>query len=138
MDINQLVHSEAAMDIIDNGTWVGDIAGFEGVRLKVCGTQSEHAQKFLQEKQAKMRAKLKGEPLQAEHHDQITKEVFSEVLLKDWEGFTNNGEPLPYSKELAAEWINSRRGKKFFNIVAYCVQKVDENAEAFVQAVEKN
>lgn len=138
MDISQLVHSDEALNVIDNGAWVGDIPGLDGVRLKVRGTQSEAVQKAISEKQAKLRAANKGEPLTTEQHDKITKSVFAEVVLIDWDGFTNKGEPLPYDQKLAKEWLTKRNGKKFFNVVAYCAQKIDGDAESFVGAVEKN
>lgn len=138
MDINQIVFSDEALQIIDHGTWVGDLPGLEGVRLKVCGMQSLDVRKALEAKQSKVRAKNGGAALTADQHAEITKEVLAEVVLKDWDGFTNNGEPLPYDKQLAKHWITKRNGEKLANVVLYASQKIDTDAQAFVEVVTKN
>ena len=139
MDISQLVHSDEALGVIDNGTWVGeDVHKFPGLRLKVRGLQSEAVVQCIAKKQAAARALNKGETLSPEQAKQIHKEALAEEALLDWDGFTNNGEPVPYSKEQAINWITKRNGDKLANVVHFCAMKVDEDAEAFVKAAEKN
>lgn len=137
MDINQIVFTDEALAVIDNGTWV-DIPGMDGVALKVCGMQSVDARKAIEAEQAKARAKNGGEPLSAEQHAEITKKVLGEVVLKDWKGFTDKGQPLPYDKQLAKGWLTKRNGEKLANMVLFAAQKVDSEAQSFVDAATKN
>lgn len=139
MDINQLVHSDAALDVIDNGTWVDEsVHNFPGLRIKVRGLQSEAVVQCIAKKQVAVRALNKGEKPSPEQAKQIHKEALAEEALLDWDGLTNNGEPVPYSKEQAIAWLTKRNGDKLANVVHFCAMKVDEDAESFVKAAEKN
>ena len=138
MDINELVLPKAALDAIDNGAWVpaGDSA--PDVRFKVIGFMSEEAQKYTKNKQAALRTANKGKPLDSDQELEVIKQALADVCLKDWEGITQNGEAVPYSKELAKEWIMSRAGDKFTSLVLLAVKKLDNNANAYVEEVSKN
>lgn len=138
MDINEIITSDAALDVIDNGAWVGDLPGFDGIRLKVCGMQSQEVRKALESKQAKLRSKNSGKPLTTEQHAEATRQVLGEVVLKDWDGFTQNGEPVPFDRAQAKKWVTTRNGEKLANLAFFAAQRIDNEASSFVEAVEKN
>jgi len=138
MDINDIVLSDEALNIIDNGEWVpaGDEA--PGVEFLVTGMQAEGARKLIKQKQAQARAKNKGQPLSDEQLAKITKEVLVEEVLKGWRGITHNGEPLEYSKERAQQYIMSRGGERFTMLVLAAAASLDRNANAYVEGLAKN
>lgn len=138
MDINELIVSDAALGVIDNGAWVSDLPGYEGCRLFVCGMQSEKAQKFIQGRQAQVRAENNGDPLTHEQHLKISREVLGEVILSNWDGFTDKGEPVAFDKKKAAAWLATRNGDKLAGIVFYAANKIDSAAESFVEKASKN
>lgn len=138
MDINELVLTDEALHLVDHGTWVGDLTGAPGVELLVCGIQSQEAQKALEQKQEAQRLKNRGKPLTVNQLDRTMRETLHEVVLKDWKGLKKDGEPIPYSKEFAKEWIMSRNGRRFTDLVLRAAQTLDEQTNEFVEEVSKN
>lgn len=138
MDINDLIMSDEALKVIDEGTWVGDFVDAPGLELLVTGLQSEAARKAIQQKQQVLRGKNRGRPLTDDQLAKVTKEVLYEVVLKDWRGLKSNGQELKYSKEQAKKWITSRNGEKFTGLVLEAAQRVDAEASDFVEEVTKN
>lgn len=138
MDINELVLTDDALNLIDNGTWVGDFVEAPEVEFLVCGIKSDAAQKALEAKQARQRQKNRGKPLSTEQLARCMQETLCEVVLKDWRGLKDGGKDLPYSKELATKFIMSRNGDKFAGLVLQAAQRVDDNANDFVETVKKS
>lgn len=138
MDINDLIMSDEALKVIDEGTWVGDFVDAPGLELLVTGLKSESARKAIQQKQQVLRGKNRGRPLTDDQLAKVTKEVLYEVVLKDWRGLKSNGQELKYSKEQAKKWITSRNGEKFTGLVLEAAQRVDAEASEFVEEVTKN
>ena len=138
MDINDLVLSDEALSVVDEGRWMpaGDDA--PGVEFLVTGMQSESARKFIRSKQAELRTKNRGKPLSEDQYSEITKEALVEHVLKDWRGLKNGGKDLPYSKDVAAKFIRSRGGKRFTLMVISSAQALDNNANDFVEKTAKN
>lgn len=138
MDINEIIFSDEALNVIDTGTWVGDLIEAPGLELLVCGLRSKDAQKSMEQKQAHLRLKNRGKPLTTEQLAKTMRETLAEVVLKDWRGLKEGDKPVPYSKELATKWITSRAGEKFANLVLQAAQQVDDQANDFVEQVTKN
>jgi hypothetical protein len=138
MDINSIILSDAALNVIDNGTWVRNIDGAPGLGLNVCGLGSPEVQKSINAKQAAMRAKNGGKPLAAEQLAKSVNETLAEVVLKDWEGIEDKGQPVAYTKALAKKWLTTRNGERFAAIVLRAAQMIDADANAFVEEVGKN
>lgn len=136
MDINDLILSDEALNIIDNGTWV-EVDELPGVEFLVTGLKSEKAQKAMKQTQAEMRMKNRGKELSDKQLADCTRAILWSVVLKDWKGLTSNGKPLPYSVKQAKEWITSRNGEKLAELVLGCAQKVDAQASDFVEEVAK-
>lgn len=138
MDINELVLTDEAQGIIENGTWVGDFVEAPDVEFLVCGVRSVDAQKCIDAKKVRQTALNKGKPLSNAQLKRIMQETLCEVILKDWRGLKNGGKDLPYSKELATKFILSRNGEKFAELVLQAAQKVDENAHQFAEELKKS
>ena len=138
MNIEDLIISDEALSIIDNGTWIDDLDEAPGAAFLVTGLQSEAAQKLLRSKQASLRAKNRGKVITDEQAARITKEVLVESVLKDWRGLNFNGEPITYSQELARRWILSRNGEKFTTLVLTAAYRVDSQAADLAKDLEKN
>lgn len=138
MDINDLVLSEKALAVIDKGEWIeaGDEA--PGLEFLVTGLQAEASRKLMKQKTAAMRKKNRGKALSEEQYSTITKEVLVEESLKDWRGLTSDGKELPYSQDLARKFIMSRGGEKFTRMVLQAAQRLDDEANDFVEGVTKN
>lgn len=138
MDINDLVLSEKALAVIDKGEWIE--AGDEAPDLEflVTGLQAEASRKLMKQKTAAMRKKNRGKELSVEQYSTITKEVLVEESLKDWRGLTSDGKELPYSQDLARKFIMSRGGEKFTGMVLQAAQRLDDEANDFVEGVTKN
>lgn len=138
MDINDLIISDEALKVIDEGTWVGDFIDAPGLELLVTGLQAESARKAIQQKQQALRGKNRGRTLADDQLAKVTKEVLYEVVLKDWRGLKSNGQELKYSKEQAKKWITSRNGEKFTGLVLEAAQRVDSEANDLIEEVKKN
>lgn len=138
MDIKNLVLSDDALNVIDNGAWVGDFDGAPGLELKVCGMNSQEANKARIKAQETERMKNKGQMLTTEQLADCTRIVLAEVVLKDWRGLTDNGQEVKYDKAKAKEWIMSRNGERFAGLVLMAAQSIDGDANAFVDQVAKN
>ncbi len=136
MDINDIILSDAALEVIDNGEWV-EVDEAPGVELLVTGMQADGVRKAMKSLQAKARAQSRGKALTEEQYSNITKEVLIEHVLKGWRGLKQNGEDLPYSKDLARKFIMSRGGERFTMMILEAAQRLDENANSFVEQVGK-
>lgn len=138
MDISKLITSDDQLKVIDEGVWVGDFADAPELELKVVGLRSNAARKATDEKHAKMRKRNRGKALTSEQLVQCTKEVLHEVVLKDWRGIKDGGKPVPYDRALAKQWIESRNGEVFTDLVLEAAQYLDRESSEFVEEVTKN
>lgn len=139
MDINEIILSDAALDVNDNGGWVGeDVHGLTGVRLKVCSVYAPEVIKLKQKKQEALRKKNGGKELTAEQIDDLSSELLAEVILKDWEGLTANGEPMQIDRPYLVKEFKERRGKKLATAITVSAYALDQDANRFVEEVTKN
>lgn len=138
MDINNLILTDEALNVIDNGAWFDDFEEAPGLRLKVRGLQSDASRDLLNQKQAQARAKNRNKPLTDKQLAHCTREVLHEVVLLDWDGLKDGDKPIKYSQELAKKWIMSRNGERFAGLVIHAAQQIDAQAGDFVEEVTKN
>lgn len=138
MDIQELILSDAALSVIEDGAWVGDFPEAPGVRVKVIGLTSKVARKAVESKQAALRKKGRGEPLTTEQLAQTMREVLGEFVLQGWEGLTQGEAVVRFDRALAKQWMTSRNGEKFANMVLRASQRVDEQSHEFVEKATKN
>lgn len=137
MDIALLtVDAEA----ISEGQWVNEIPRLGDVRLRVRGLTSPEVES--------LRArKLRAVPTNERSRDgmpnhaamtRITGEVLYEAVLLDWDGIVQDGKPVPYSKELAREWLTNPRFRKFADAVAQAATFVDNGEAEATEALAGN
>jgi len=138
MDIKNLVVSNQALEAIDNGAWVDNIDNDPEFCMRVRGLRSDVVRKAREAKEAKKRASKRGKELTDEEKTVIFKEVLIEVVLLEWKGLDDEGTAVPYSQELAREWIMSRNGENFTTLVVGAAQSLDANPEEFIEAAAKN
>lgn len=138
MDIKNLVLSDEALSIIDNGTWVGGLPGVDGVELLVCGMEAKEAREAMNTAQAQARMENEGKPLTNEQLAACTRSVLADVVLKGWRGLTSGGAPVEYSKSTAKQWLTSRNGERFAGLTLVAAQRVDMLANDFAEAAKKN
>lgn len=138
MDINNLVYSDKALDLIDNGTWVGELPGADGLELFVTGMGSPEVAKAMDAEQTAARVKNKGKPLSDTQRADCTRRVLASHVLKGWRGLTSNGAPVEYDAAKAVEWLTSRNGERFAGLVLVASQRVDMMANDFAETVAKN
>lgn len=135
MDIKNFVLSDAELGAVETGAWVGDLAGAPGLRLKVRGMGSKEARKTMERKQAEARAgKKKGKELSNEEVAKCIRETLADAVLLDWDGLTNNGEPLRYDSALARQFITGRNGEAFADLVMAAAKSLDESPAEFIEA----
>ncbi|WP_422073868.1 hypothetical protein [Tranquillimonas rosea] len=70
-----------------------------------------------------------------EAQDAIDDQILAEHVLCEWEGLTDNGEPIPYSLDLAREWVGY---SLFWSAVRVSMQHVTREARSAVESLAKN
>lgn len=138
MDINQLILSDAAIDALEGGAWVGELPGAPGVEVKVIGTTSAAYRKAIAAKIEALRKGSKGVPLDQDQVTACVREVFAEFALVDWRGLTKDGEPFLFDREVAKQWLTSVNGERFADLVAGAAQRLDADANSYAETVTKN
>jgi hypothetical protein len=123
VELNSLKrNSQAAAD----GRWVDDIPNMPGLRLKVRGLSCFAATSL---RRAKERAVSRDDRergvIKLQVEQRIQREVMHEAILLDWEGLTNAGEPVPYSREQAAHLLLDPDYDIFAGAVAWAAGLVD-------------
>lgn len=140
MEIKEILLDEKALAAVDDGVWIDDIPDALGVRLKVRGWSSEKVQsvKSFKERRASRKDRDATGALSHAANIRIVRELVSEAILLDWEGITDGGKPVPYSKDLARKWLTSREGDRFLGMVSDAAKQVDFILEDSAEDLEKN
>lgn len=124
MDINALRTDSTR---IEAGEWVGDVPSLLGLRLKVRGFTSSTYRAALQRAQ---RAVPRGElnkdgSMPVAVQDRVSAQAMHEAGLIDWEGFEQDGKPVPYDAELARTLLTDPDYRAFRDAVAVAAGEVD-------------
>lgn len=138
MQIKNLILSDDGLKSINEGRWIRDIPGADGMEVLVLGLRSKEAQYDMVKRQAAVRQKNGGKPLTDEQLTQCTLETLAAVVLKDWKGIKDGKKEVKYSQELATQWITTPNGEVLAEMVLKAAQRVDAEANDFVEAVSKN
>lgn len=138
MDINKLVLSEEALRVVDEGAWVAIPVGEDIVEFKVTGlSRNQEAQDTIRNAMEQIRKDNKRAPTEKEK-ESIVRRVLADIVLKDWRGITDNGEVLPYSKDLANKFLTERGGEQFASLVLDAATQIDNNSYDFIDEITKN
>lgn len=71
------------------------------------------------------RKKNRSKIISEEQPFRITKEVWVEVVLKDWRGLKSSGGDLPYSMEMAQIRLLLGNGEKLVDLVLAAAYRLD-------------
>jgi hypothetical protein len=125
MEISTLKRDSAA---VAAGQWVGDIPGMGDVRLRVRGLSSPIvvAVRSRKERKVPRDQRERDGSLKPEIGLVIFGEVLHEAVLLEWDGLTDGGNPVPYSAEMAEQWLTDPDFAFFADAVVYAAQIVDK------------
>lgn len=140
MDINEILIPQSAVSAIEDGVWIDDIIGAPGLKLRVRGLSSRKVQNYRDTRYRRVPRKDKDAQgnLKAEAVAQITRDTLVEMVLLDWDGIKQNGQAVPYSKELARKWLTDRTGDRFVGFVTDAALQVDDMQNDSAEELEKN
>lgn len=128
MEIGSLKRDAAG---IEAGQWVGDIPNMGNLRLRVRGFSSPSVvtARSRKERAVERKERRRDGGLKPEAAMRVLSETLHEVVLLDWDGITEDGKPVPYSKELAKTWLTDPNMQPFNDAVSWAAMVVD-NGEA--------
>lgn len=137
MEIGSIKRDSAA---VAAGEWVADIPGFEDVRLRVRGLSSPTVMALRARKERKVGkgSRDRDGSLKPDAAMTVMAEVLHEAVLLDWSGITDGGKPVPYSADLAKEWLTDPDFIAFADAVAWAAQAVDRGVAEVQEELEKN
>lgn len=125
---------------VEQGDWVDKIPEMQGLRLKVRGSNNKDWRR-LQGRllDAVPRKKRVGGRLDPDEQDRITSTLLLSACLLDWDGLEgDDGQPLPYSKEKANEFLTDPQYGKFREAVVWAATVVAEQQETEREEDTKN
>lgn len=125
---------------IEAGQWVEDIPNMGDLRLRVRGLSSPLvvAVRSRKERRATNREKESDGTLRPDVAMRIFGETLHEAVLLDWSGMTDNDEPVPYSKELALQFLTDPDYQPFADAVTWAAQYVDRASRGTKDDLSKN
>lgn len=137
MDIRSIKRDSAAAAA---GQWVGGIPGMADVRLRVRGLGSPTvvAIRARKERRVGWGDRETDGSLKPDVAVRILGEVLHEAVLLDWEGFTDGGQPVTYSADLAEKWLTDPDYSDFADAVVYAARVADRGAAEVQDKTEKN
>jgi hypothetical protein len=131
--------SELEVDpkMIEEGKWVSNIPELTGVRLKVRGANNKDwrrmAQRLINAVPRKLRANGILDPDEA---DRISATILLMTGLLDWEGIEDDtGQPIPYDKKKAAQYL---AGDRFRAGVQFACEQVAQGIEEEIEEIAGN
>lgn len=140
MDISALKRTPERAAAIETGEWISDIPQMGDVRLKVRGIGSKLYQTTVARlsRAVTRDGRNRDNSLKNDVAAKITGEALAEHILLDWDGFTEEGEPLAYSKELALQWLTDPDFETFQGAVFWAASVVQNGREETTEALAKN
>jgi hypothetical protein len=109
---------------LEKGGWVGNIPDCGKLRVRVRGLgntddlriQAEEIEKLPREK------KVRGVP--GDERDRILGIRLRDAILQEWEHLNDDGVPVPYSPEMAAELLSNPEYRAFRDAVVWAASIV--------------
>lgn len=131
MDIVKQFGTDERLEL--EGIWV-KLA--HDARIKVARRGNPRFRELLQRKLAPYRQAAVNNAVPEEDYERILLDVAAETLLLDWEGLTEKGAAVPYSRETALRYL--RELKEFRNFVLQTADNVELFKTQQDEAAEKN
>jgi hypothetical protein len=126
---------------LEQGAWVGDIPEMGELRLKTRGANNRDYRKLQTKLIAAIPRQKRVNVLDPDESDRITAILLRDTCLLDWDGIVHpeTGEPLPYSKEQAWEFLsNPEYGRKFLLAAVYAAEQVGDQRQEEQEQDSKN
>lgn len=117
---------------IEGGEWIGNIPEMGDLEVCVRGLNNAKYRR-LQSKliDAVPRQKRPGGRVDPDEQDRITATCLNATVLLDWRGLEGeDGQPLPYSQDLAAELLSKPEFRRFREGVIWAAAQVGEERAA--------
>src|SRR5262245_12290538 len=125
---------------VENGAWVSDIPELQGLRLKVRGNNNADWRRL----QARLldavpRKKRMGGRVDPEEQDRIISSCLLSTCLLDWEGLEDEeGQPIPFSKQMAQKLLTEPEYRRFRDGVIWASNVVADPLESDVEDTAGN
>ncbi len=127
------------LDAIDSGVWVDDPADDAGFAVRVKGRRCAGYQKGQASALTKARKTSRKRDIEIAVIQKIDNEEIVKHCLLDWKNFfDDNGQQIPYSKELATKLMTDRLYQPFQEFVKSAIERVDENDLEDIEDIQKN
>lgn len=98
----------------DEGVW---ISLDESTRIRVARADNPRYQAAMRRELLPYKQAVRAGTLSEKIADKVMAVCLAEAVLLDWDGFTAEGEPLPYSREKAVELLMAPHMKDFRSMV---------------------
>lgn len=127
MDLNQV---KVDADKARNGAWI-DVD--DTTRLLIARAGGQNFRRTMQKYLLEHREDIANDSFSDDAYRNLLAEIMADCVLLGWEGLTENGEPIEYSKEKAAALLSDPDYEDFFEIVS----SYAENIENFRERIDK-
>ena len=128
--------SDLAIDlkIREEGDWVRDLPGYGELELKVRGSGNKDWARMEQKLLAAVPRQRRKNGLEPDDRLRINALLCCECSLLDWRGIDDqDGNPVPYSKELAKKFLTD---PQYENLVTACLVAASLVAEQRKEEIE--
>ena len=121
MDLNNFATN---VELSEEGVWCPVDAVTE---IRVARYGNRKFQRLLQKLSAPYKVQMERQMMKDDVAEAVFIEALATAILVDWRGMTENGEPLPYSKENAIAVLSNPKLKDFRDLVV----SLSQDAEMF-------
>lgn len=117
---------------IEDGEWIGNIPEMGDLEVRVRGLNNAKYRRLQTTLiDAVPRAKRQGGRLDPDEQDRITASCLTATVLLDWRGLEGeDGQPVPYSKDLATDLLSKPEFRRFREAVIWAAAQVGEERAA--------
>ncbi|APX83978.1 hypothetical protein BV511_04135 [Methylorubrum extorquens] len=117
---------------IEDGEWIGNIPEMGDLEVRVRGLNNAKYRRLQTTLiDAVPRAKRQGGRLDPDEQDRITASCLNATVLLDWRGLEGeDGQPVPYSKDLATDLLTKPEFRRFREAVIWAASQVGEERAA--------
>ncbi len=120
-------------EVEKNGVWV-DYR--DGSKVKIARAGNPNFVRVQEAKLKPYRRRQRNGTLDSETETRVLCDVLAETVLLEWEGFTKNGKPFPYSKSNASGLLQN--SMDFRNEIVDMATSEDHFHGDYVEESEKN
>ena len=125
---------------ISEGKWVDNIPNAGALRLHVRGMDAPEVREYRSQLERAVSQEDRNEDgsIKGQKALEILGQTLHEKVLINWDGLTDNGNPVAYNPALAKAWLTNPEFEDFGNAVVWAAHSVDRSRIQTQQAVEGN